>query len=107
MKDGYIDEMRATYKRRRDLFVDGLNSLGWKVKKPKGTMYVWIPVPHGYDSSQFSLHVLKKTGVVISPGIAFGNLGEGYVRIALVANENRLSEALERMKKAGINYNVS
>ena len=101
----YIEQVRATYQRRRDLFVEGMNSLGWRIKKPSASMYVWLPVPQGFDSSEFATHVIEKTGVVVSPGTAFGELGEGYVRAALVANEARLGEALDRLKKAGIRYN--
>ena len=104
-KNGYIDNVRATYQRRRDLLVDGLNALGWKLKKPKGSMYIWIPVPQGYDSTEFAMDVVNKTGVVVSPGISFGDIGEGYVRAALVVPEDRLCQALERMEKAGIRYN--
>jgi LL-diaminopimelate aminotransferase len=104
LKDGYIDQVRATYQKRRDIFVEGMNSLGWKTEKPQGTMYVWLPVPEGYDSTEFSMHLIEKTGVVMSPGVAFGGLGEGYIRAALVAPEERISEAIDRMKKAGIRY---
>jgi len=81
-----------------------MNSLGWKTEKPQGTMYVWLPVPEGYDSTEFSMHLIEKTGVVMSPGVAFGGLGEGYIRAALVAPEKRISEAIDRMKKAGIRF---
>jgi len=107
LKDGYMEVMRNTYQRRRDLFVDGINALGWNVKKPKGTMYVWMPVPQGYDSTEFSIQLMKQTGVVLSPGVAFGDLGEGYVRAALVTSESRITEALERMQKAGIRYHAN
>jgi len=100
----YLTQVRQTYERRRDLFVAGLNSLGWNVKKPEATMYVWFPVPQGYDSTEFTTQLMAKTGVVVSPGVAFGELGEGYVRAALVASEARLSKALDRMKKAGFCY---
>jgi LL-diaminopimelate aminotransferase len=101
----YIEQVRATYQRRRDLLVEGLNSLGWNLKKPKGSLYVWFPVPNGFDSTEFCTRVLDKTGVVVSAGIGFGELGEGYARIALVVSETRIAEALERMGKAGIRYN--
>jgi len=104
MKDGYIDRVRATYQRRRDIFVDGLNSLGWNVKKPKGTMYVWFPVPQGYDSTEFCMELIEKTGVVVSPGVAFGEVGEGCVRAALVAGEERIREAIERIRKEAFRY---
>lgn len=103
-KNGYMDNVRATYQRRRDVFVDGINSLGWNVKKPQASLYVWIPVPQGFDSTEFTMHLIEKAGVVVSPGVAFGDIGEGYVRIALVASEDRIREALERIKKANITY---
>ena len=105
MTDGYFTRMRETYQRRRDLFVDGLNELGWKLEKPKATMYLWIPVPKGFNSTSFTLHLLDKTGVVGSPGVAFGEVGEGYMRIALVEKEERLKEGLKRMKDSGIRFN--
>jgi len=105
MQDGYIDKVRATYQKRRDIFVEGINSLGWKIQKPQGTMYVWIPTPEGYDSTEFTMHLIEKTGIVVSPGVAFGDLGEGYVRVALVEPEQRLKEAIERLRKAGIKFN--
>jgi len=104
-KDGYIEGVRATYQKRRDIFVEGLNSLGWKVKKPQATMYVWFPVPQGYDSTEFTMNLMEKTGVVVSPGVAFGEVGEGYARAALVVKEERIIEALERMRSAGIRFN--
>lgn len=103
-ESAYIAKVRATYQRRRDLFVEGLNSLGWQVKKPKASLYVWFSVPQGYDSTRYCMEIIEKTGVVFSPGIAFGDLGEGYLRAALVASEARISEALDRMKKAGFCY---
>ena len=101
----YIERVRSTYQRRRDLFVDGMNALGWRLKKPSASMYVWLPVPQGFDSAEFTMKVIEKTGVVFAPGTAFGELGEGYVRAALVTSEARITEALDRMKKAGIRYN--
>lgn len=100
----YIEETRRTYQARRDVLVNGLNSLGWDLKKPKGSMYVWVDVPAGYNSTSFFNEVLKKTGVVVSPGIGFGDLGEGYVRIALIDTAERIEEAVGRMEKAGIRY---
>ncbi|MFH2034180.1 MAG: LL-diaminopimelate aminotransferase [Candidatus Margulisiibacteriota bacterium] len=104
IKGDYTDKMRAAYQERRDLVVGGLNQLGWNVKKPQATMYIWVPVPRGFDGTSFSLHLLEKTGVVVAPGVSFGDLGKDYVRIALVDKEERLTEALERMKKAGIRF---
>ncbi len=107
MENGYMENMRATYQKRRDLFSDGLNSMGWKINKPKATMYLWVPVPKGFNSTSFAMHLLEKAGVVVAPGVAFGELGEGYVRIALVDSDARLKEALQRIKQAGITYTTS
>lgn len=100
----YLDDMRATYQKRRDIFVEGLRQLGYPVVKPRASMYVWMPVAKGYKSKEFTIMVLEKTGLVLAPGTAFGSLGEGYARVALVDTEARLKEALERLKKAGITY---
>lgn len=100
----YIEKVRATYQKRRDLFVAGLNSLGWNITPPKGSMYVWFPVPQGFDSTEFTMKLVEKTGVVVAPGIAFGELGEGYVRAALVTKEERINEAIDRLKQAGFRY---
>jgi LL-diaminopimelate aminotransferase len=80
--------------------VDGLNSLGWPLSKPKGTFYVWAPVPQGYDSGSFAEEVFEKTKVVLTPGAGFGRLGEGYFRAALTTEESRMAEAISRIRKA-------
>ncbi|MFA5839955.1 MAG: aminotransferase class I/II-fold pyridoxal phosphate-dependent enzyme [Candidatus Margulisiibacteriota bacterium] len=104
LHNGYFDKMRQTYQTRRDIMVDGLNSLGWKIKKPSATFYLWVPVPAGFTAMSFTQHLVQKTGVVVSPGTGFGDLGEGYVRIALVDSDTRIKEAIERIKKADIKY---
>lgn len=100
----YLDKMRATYQERRDVLVSGLNDLGWKINKPEASMYVWIKAPVGFDGASFAKVLLEKTGVVVSPGISFGDLGKDYVRIALVETKERLEEAISLMKKANICY---
>ena len=105
MKDGYMDDMRATYQQRRDIMVEGMNEMGWKLKRPMATFYLWVPVPTGYNSMSFTEHLLHKAEVVVSPGIGFGDLGEGYIRMALVDSNDRIREAVARMKKAGVRYN--
>ncbi len=107
LRNGYLEDMRKTYQKRRDILVEGLRSLGWTIEKPKASMYIWLEVPHGYNSTTFTMELIKKAGIVVSPGTGFGDLGEGYVRIALIDTEPRLNEAIERMKKAGIRYNLS
>ncbi len=85
---------------RRDLMVDSLSDLGWDVQKPKATFYLWFRIPEKYKSSlKFSKELLDKTGVVMTPGIGFGEYGEGYVRCALTQKKERLEEALDRIKK--------
>ncbi|MBI4115710.1 MAG: LL-diaminopimelate aminotransferase [Candidatus Omnitrophica bacterium] len=87
------------YQKRRDLFVRGLNRLGWDVPMPKGTFYVWIPVPPGYTSGELALKLLEDAAIVLTPGNGFGPNGEGYVRASLTNREERLEEALKRIEK--------
>ena len=89
----------AAYQKRRDIIVDGFNELGWKVDRPKASMYVWAPVPTKQSSFEFTVSLLQHTGVAVIPGSAFGTCGEGYVRIALVQSESRLKEAVVRINK--------
>jgi LL-diaminopimelate aminotransferase len=102
LPDSYIKEVQQRYRQRRDFMVKGLNELGWNIKPPKATMYLWIPTPSGISSGDFAMNVLQNTGVVVTPGNAFGAGGEGYVRISLIADCDRLGEALIRLKQAGI-----
>ncbi len=97
-----VEEMRALYQGRRDVLVDGLKSLGYRVEKPKATFYVWMEVPRGRGSSEFAGLLLEKAGIVVTPGVGFGPAGEGYVRFALTVDEARLAEAVKRMEKIGI-----
>ncbi|MBN8868077.1 MAG: LL-diaminopimelate aminotransferase [Solirubrobacterales bacterium] len=94
-----LEEMNAIYARRRDLVVDTLRAIGVDVKSPKGTIYVWAPVPEGHTSTSFCEMVLEEAAVVISPGSMYGRSGEGYFRISLTTPDERLSEALERMRE--------
>lgn len=94
-----LREMNAIYARRRDLVVDTLRTIGVDVASPKGTIYVWAPVPDGYTSTSFCEKVLEEAAVVISPGSMYGRSGEGYFRISLTTPDERLTEALERMKE--------
>ena len=104
LPDRYVEEVRERYRSRRDFLIQGLGELGWTIPQPKATMYLWIPCSVGMDSTTFALSVLQKTGIVVTPGNAFGAGGEGYVRISLIADHNRMSEALNRLKNAGIRY---
>jgi alanine-synthesizing transaminase len=98
-----VEENAEIYRRRRDILVDGLNRIGWKVQKPKGTMFVWAPIPEPYrhlSSMEFAMKLLDKAEVCVSPGAGFGHNGEGYVRIALVENENRLRQCVRQIRQA-------
>ena len=89
------------YRIRRDKMVSGMNKIGWQVKPPKATMYLWSRIPEKFaamGSLEFTERLLKKTGIVFAPGAGFGNCGEGYVRIALVTHTNRFHDALLRLK---------
>ena len=87
-----------TYQARRDLLIDGLNAMGWSVKKPKSTFYCWIPIPAGYTSSELTLLFLNEMNIVVTPGNGFGPNGEGYFRISLTVPEASLQEALQRIQ---------
>ena len=90
------------HRKRRDVLVDGLNKIGWSVPKPKGTMFVWAPIPEAYramGSLEFSKLLIQEAGVAVSPGIGFGEYGEGYVRFALVENEQRIRQALRGLRQ--------
>jgi len=91
--------INAVYRRRRDLVVETLNGLGWKLEKPKGTIYVWAPVPERFrgDSRAFAAELLDKTGVVVTPGIGYGEHGEGYFRISLTYPDEVLKRAMARL----------
>ncbi len=104
LPDVYLHEVQARYRRRRDFLIQGLAQLGWDIPKSKATMYLWIKCPEGMGSTDFALSVLQQTGVVLTPGNAFGVAGEGYVRISLIAECDRLQEALRRFKQANIRY---
>ncbi len=96
--DGDVKEMNALYTRRRDLVVDALRAIGVDVKPPRGTIYIWAPVPAGFDSAAaYCEHVLEQAGVAISPGGAYGPNGEGFFRISLTTPDDRLLEAVERL----------
>ncbi|HEX5903779.1 MAG TPA: LL-diaminopimelate aminotransferase [Actinomycetota bacterium] len=92
-----LDELRATYQRRRDLVVGTLNGLGWDVKPPLGSCYVWVPVPEGDTSMAFSDRLLELAGVFVAPGSGYGAGGEGYVRVSLTVPDDRLAEAMDRL----------
>jgi LL-diaminopimelate aminotransferase len=97
--DGPLERMNQTYAGRRDLVVSALDQIGVQVSSPKGTIYVWAPVPEGHTSTSFCERVLEEAAVVISPGSMYGPSGEGFFRIALTAPDDRIEEAVERMRE--------
>ncbi len=98
LDDGPPAEMPAIYQRRRDLVCGALREIGVDVTPPRGTIYVWAPVPEGHTSASFCELVLEESGVVVSPGGAYGPNGEGFFRISLTIDDARLSEAVERLR---------
>ncbi len=100
-----VAEVVKTYRERRDTLIDGLAQPGdgmWKIEKPRGTMFVWAPIPEPFralGSLEFSKRMLREAGVAVSPGIGFGQAGEGYVRFALVENRHRIRQALRGIRR--------
>jgi LL-diaminopimelate aminotransferase len=98
--DDDVAEMNTVYTRRRNLVCDALRAAGVDVTPPKGTIYIWAPIPEGYESAAaYCEHVLEETGVIVSPGGAYGQSGEGFFRISLTTPDDRLLEAVERLRK--------
>jgi LL-diaminopimelate aminotransferase len=98
--DPYKAEMNRIYERRRDLVCEALSKIGVEVTPPRGTIYIWAPVPDGFASAaEYCEHVLEQAAVVLSPGGAYGPNGEGFFRISLTTPDDRLSEAVERLGK--------
>lgn len=100
--EDYLPAIVSEYQTRRDAWLEGIRNLGWNVPTPNATLYIWHPIPPGFSTAgEFCQDVLEKTGVILTPGSAFGDLGEGYFRTALVAPVPVLETALERLKNAG------
>ncbi len=100
--DDCIKEMRATYKRRRDVLVESFGNAGWKFSPPEASMFAWVPIPEPYKSIgslEFSKMLVEKADVAVAPGIGFGEHGDEYVRIAIVENEHRIRQAARNIKK--------
>jgi LL-diaminopimelate aminotransferase len=95
-----LDEARAIYAKRRDVVVAAFNDLGWDLEPPKGSFYVWIPTRDGMSSAEFAALFLDRAGVVVAPGVGYGANGEGYVRISTTLSDDRLAEAMDRVRGA-------
>lgn len=96
----FLEDLRELYRRRRDLVVKTFNEMGWSLEPPRGSVYIWVPVPDGHDSASFATVLLEEAGVVVPPGRGYGEAGEGYVRISLTVPDDRLEEGLERIRRA-------
>lgn len=100
----FVEHMTQVYRKRRDKVVDTLNGMGWSLDYPQGSIYIWAPVPKGHTSASFAELVFDRSGVVITPGSGYGQHGEGYFRISLTIEEEKLDLALRRLKDAGIKF---
>jgi alanine-synthesizing transaminase len=99
--DDCVKEIRSLYEQRRNFLCDGLNEMGWEVTRPKATMFLWAPIPAQYlhmGSLEFSKYLLKEARIAVSPGIGFGQQGDGYVRFGLIENKDRMRQALRNLK---------
>src|SRR3954462_15314024 len=96
----FTRDMSLKYERRRDQVVGALREIGVDVTPPRGTIYIWAPVPEGYTSASYCEHVLEEAAVVVSPGSSYGASGEGFFRISLTLPDERLAEAVERMRSS-------
>ncbi|HET7629602.1 MAG TPA: pyridoxal phosphate-dependent aminotransferase [Bacillales bacterium] len=94
-----VKELVTTYEKRRDVWINGLRSIGWNVTAPKGSFFSWLPVPANFTSESFADYLLEKAHVVVAPGVGFGKSGEGFVRVGLLDNEKRLQEAVSRIDR--------
>ncbi len=98
-----VEETRRAYELRRNLICDGFSSIGWPMEKPAATMFIWAKIPEGFSSSEaFVMELAEKTGVIVTPGSAFGPSGEGYVRLAMVQGEEGIQQAIKAVKESGI-----
>ncbi|MCM3568707.1 pyridoxal phosphate-dependent aminotransferase [Neobacillus mesonae] len=97
-----VKELNDLYERRRNVLIEGLRSIGWNVTAPKGSFFAWLKVPNGYTSEEFATILLEQAHIMVAPGIGFGKFGEGFVRVGLLSSEERLKEAVGRIKKLGI-----
>ncbi|BAY11452.1 pyridoxal phosphate-dependent aminotransferase [Calothrix sp. NIES-2098] len=102
--DEELQSVISVYQNRRDIIVKGLQSLGWPIQPPQATLYVWVPVPSGYTSAEFVNLLLDKCGILVPPGNGYGAAGEGFFRIALTVADERMHEAIQRLKNANIRY---
>ena len=97
-----VTDLLATYERRREILTAACREIGWEIEAPAGSFFAWLPVPDGFTSEQFSDLLLDEANVAVAPGSGFGQHGEGYIRVGLLVEENRLREAVQRIGKLGV-----
>ncbi|MFQ5901725.1 MAG: LL-diaminopimelate aminotransferase [Thermodesulfobacteriota bacterium] len=97
----YVEDIKKIYQERRDILVKALKEIGLNVEPPKAAFYLWFDVPKGYTSQDFATHLLSNEGIVVTPGNGFGKYGEGYIRMSLTVKEERIEEAVGRIKRIG------
>ncbi len=102
LPDNHLKETTDRYRRRRDLLCDGLKSMGVVVEPPKGSIYVWVPVPEGHTSETFTTFLLDECDLVVAPGNGYGPTGQGFVRFSLTIPDDRVEEGVERLRRAGL-----
>ena len=98
----FIDDIRMVYKERRDILIESFSNAGWDIPSPKATMFAWSPIPEKYKemcSLEFSKLLLEKADIAVSPGLGFGEYGEGFVRLSMVENEQRVRQAARNLRK--------
>jgi len=103
----FSEHLRAVYKKRRDILINGLGELGWKIDVPKASMFIWAKIPASYTSKEFTYKLIDEAGIVVIPGNAFGSEGEGYVRIGLVQKEDVLVKAVSKLKESNLFSSIS
>ncbi|MEC7830937.1 MAG: aminotransferase class I/II-fold pyridoxal phosphate-dependent enzyme, partial [Pseudomonadota bacterium] len=99
---GVIDDIRNIYKDRRDILIDSFSKAGWDIPPPKATMFAWSPIPEKFKkltSLEFSKLLLEEADIAVSPGLGFGEYGEGFIRLSMVENEQRVRQAARNLKK--------
>jgi LL-diaminopimelate aminotransferase len=94
--------MRQIYRQRQHIAVTGLQEIGLQAERPRATFYLWVPVPPKYTSSELTTRMIREAGVVPTPGVGFGTYGEGFIRLSLTVDDQRIREAIERLKKVGL-----
>ena len=97
-----IDDIRKVYKERRDILIESFSNAGWDIPSPKATMFAWSPIPKKFkemNSLEFSKILLEKADIAVSPGLGFGEFGEGFVRLSMVENEQRVRQAARNLRK--------